>query len=104
MGNSITKITKITKKNGKKSNDSNAEDAKDTNIPDREEFRYVDGRRFHNVESAKYPVPNDDDECDRLHMQHFIIRYAWQSNFCSPVEHILNNDDSKVLDVGYVSL
>jgi hypothetical protein len=56
------------------------------------------------VDNAKYPLPNDDDECDRLHMQHFIIRNGWQSNFNSPVEHILNHNDSKVLDVGYVSL
>ncbi|CAG8450867.1 58_t:CDS:2 [Funneliformis mosseae] len=67
---------------------------------DREEFRYIDGRRFHNVQTSKYPLPNDDEECDRLHMQHFLMRYVWQGNFTSPVEHILSDENSKVLDVG----
>ncbi|CAI2178760.1 19507_t:CDS:2 [Funneliformis geosporum] len=67
---------------------------------DREEFSYVDGRRFHNIQSSKYPLPNDDEECDRLHMQHFLMRYAWQGNFASPIKHILNGENSKILDVG----
>ncbi|RIB28945.1 S-adenosyl-L-methionine-dependent methyltransferase [Gigaspora rosea] len=64
------------------------------------EFRYVDGRRFHNLENAVYPLPNDDDESDRLHMQHFLIRYIWQNNFSAPIEHILNDPNTKILDVG----
>ncbi|CAG8676062.1 14113_t:CDS:2, partial [Dentiscutata heterogama] len=65
------------------------------------EFRYVDGRRFHNVENAVYPLPNDDDELDRLHLQHFMMRYIWQNNFSAPINHILSNPGAKVLDVGY---
>ncbi|KAF0520751.1 S-adenosyl-L-methionine-dependent methyltransferase [Gigaspora margarita] len=65
------------------------------------EFRYVDGRRFHNLKSAVYSLPNDDDESDRLHMQHFLIRYIWQNNFSAPIEHILNDPNTKILDVGY---
>ncbi|CAI2182741.1 7052_t:CDS:2 [Funneliformis geosporum] len=71
-----------------------------TTDANKEQFRYIEGRRFNNVQSSKYVLPNDDEECDRLHMQHFLMRYAWQGNFASPVEHILNGDDSKVLDVG----
>ncbi len=71
---------------------------------DKEDFRFIDGRRFHNAENSKYVLPNDDDEFDRLHLQHIVIRYAWQGNFASPVEHILNSEGAKVLDSGYVSL
>ncbi|CAG8654355.1 15914_t:CDS:2 [Dentiscutata erythropus] len=65
------------------------------------EFRYVDGRRFHNIENAVYQLPNDDDESDRLHLQHFIMRYVWQSNFSAPIEHILLKPNVKILDIGY---
>ncbi|KAF0496830.1 S-adenosyl-L-methionine-dependent methyltransferase [Gigaspora margarita] len=64
------------------------------------EFRFIDGRRFHNVENSVYALPNDDDEYDRLHMQHFLFKYMWQSNFSAPIEHILNDPNTKILDVG----
>ncbi|RIB30402.1 S-adenosyl-L-methionine-dependent methyltransferase [Gigaspora rosea] len=64
------------------------------------EFRFIDGRRFHNVENSVYALPNDDDESDRLHVQHFLFRYMWQSNFSAPIEHILNDPNTKILDVG----
>ncbi|CAG8707395.1 1559_t:CDS:2, partial [Cetraspora pellucida] len=64
------------------------------------EFRYIDGRRFHNVENAKYHLPNDENESDRLHSQHFLLRYIWQSNFSAPVDHILSIPGAKILDVG----
>ncbi|CAG8587809.1 12007_t:CDS:2 [Racocetra fulgida] len=63
------------------------------------EFRYIDGRRFHNVENVKYNLPNDENETDRLHLQHFLLRYLWQSNFSAPVDHLLSKPDTKVLDV-----
>ncbi|CAG8681932.1 15199_t:CDS:1, partial [Dentiscutata erythropus] len=64
------------------------------------EFRYNDGRRYHNAENAAYHLPNDEYETDRLHIQHFLIRYMWQSNFSAPIEHILSKQGAKVLDVG----
>ncbi|CAG8659736.1 1331_t:CDS:2 [Dentiscutata erythropus] len=66
-----------------------------------EEFRYIDGRRYHNEENVGYHLPNDDEETDRLHEQHFIMKYIWQSNFSAPVEHILSKSGAKILDVGY---
>ena len=82
------------------------ENNKSTNVMnmDKEDFRFIDDRRFHNAENSKYVLPNDDDEFDRLHLQHIVIRYAWQGNFASPVEYILNSEGAKVLDFGYVSL
>ncbi len=96
MGN---KITKIKRKNNKL---PNVADVANTINLDKEVFRFIDGRRYHNVENSNYGLPNDDDECDRLHLQHFVLRYAWQGNFASPVEHILNRKGAKVLDSGYV--
>ncbi|CAG8718803.1 889_t:CDS:2, partial [Cetraspora pellucida] len=65
------------------------------------EFRYIDGRRFHNVENSKYHLPNDESETDRLHLQHFMLRYLWQSNFSAPINDILSKPGAKILDIGY---
>ncbi|CAG8457977.1 5347_t:CDS:2 [Cetraspora pellucida] len=70
------------------------------NTQSNSEFRYVDGRRFHNVENSAYPLPNDDDELDRLHSQHFFVRYLFQSNFSAPIGHLLSNPETKILDIG----
>ncbi|CAG8519039.1 14492_t:CDS:2 [Gigaspora margarita] len=67
------------------------------------EFRFIDGRRFHNAKEVIYALPNDEEESDRLRLQHFLIRYIWQSNFSAPIEHILSKPGSKILDVGYPS-
>ncbi len=94
----------FTEKKGKNNKSSNVADVADTINSDKEVFRFVDGRRYHNTENSKYALPNDEDECDKLHLQHIVIRCAWQGNFASPVEHILNSKGAKVLDSGYVSL
>ncbi|CAG8639570.1 3903_t:CDS:2, partial [Dentiscutata heterogama] len=47
-------------------------------------FRYIGGRRFHNVTDAKYFLPNDNGEVDRLEGQHFLYRHIWQGNFSAP--------------------
>ncbi|CAG8649429.1 16779_t:CDS:2, partial [Dentiscutata erythropus] len=64
------------------------------------EFLYIDGRRFHNLENVVYPLPNDDDEVDRLHFRHFLTKNVWKSNFSAPINHILTNPETKILDVG----
>ncbi|CAG8766408.1 2517_t:CDS:2 [Dentiscutata erythropus] len=68
------------------------------------EFRFSDGRRYHNVEGAVYPMPNDEDEQDRLHLQHFLMRYLWQSNFSAPINHILTKPGSKIIDIAYQAI
>ncbi|KAF9947852.1 hypothetical protein BGZ72_010221 [Mortierella alpina] len=58
------------------------------------DFQWLEGRRYHNTPGASYLLPNDIDE---LQLQHFILRYAIQGNYKSPL------DKSKVraiLDVG----
>ncbi|CAG8772121.1 7367_t:CDS:2, partial [Gigaspora margarita] len=64
------------------------------------DFRYDDGRRFHCVDDAIYYLPNDEDEQDRLHLQHFLIRYIFQSNFSAPIKHLLEKPGTKILDIG----
>lgn len=68
--------------------------------PDSSNFKYVEGRRYHSEEDSAYFLPNDEEECDRLYLQHFLIRYICQSNFSAPVENILSKKGSKVLDSG----
>ncbi|KAJ3032320.1 hypothetical protein HDV00_007695 [Rhizophlyctis rosea] len=69
------------------------------------------GRRLHNnflpisedsVPSDKlYILPNDDEEMDRLHLQHYIMGMLFQSNFSAPVGRTLKSEDgARVLDLG----
>ncbi|CAG8610207.1 11425_t:CDS:10, partial [Cetraspora pellucida] len=64
-----------------------------------EQFRYLLGRRFHNVTDIIYDLPNDEIEVDRLHLEHFLTRDIWESNFSSPIASQLEAGCS-VLDVG----
>ncbi|CAG8563746.1 6146_t:CDS:1, partial [Racocetra persica] len=63
-------------------------------------YRYIDGRRFQNIENTRYLMPDDDEELDRLQRQHFLFRYLWDSNFSAPINDILRDKKSEILDVG----
>ncbi|KAJ3033364.1 hypothetical protein HDV00_006472 [Rhizophlyctis rosea] len=74
-------------------------------------FRYdAQGRRLHAdltplsvdaVSSDKlYVLPNDDEEMDRLHLQHYVMKLQFKSNFSAPVSSLLHTPGAKVLDVG----
>lgn len=65
-----------------------------------DEYRFIGGRRFHNVGNSKYLLPCDDDELDRLHFQHYICRYIWKRNYSAPVKERLGAGGAHVLDVG----
>lgn len=41
-------------------------------------FRIKDKRKYHKVANSNYLLPCDDEEVDRLHLQHFMIRFAIQ--------------------------
>lgn len=56
------------------------------------------GRRFHNVEGSEYLYPCDEEEIDRLHVMHFMVRFAIQGNYLAPVSDSLRNG-AAVLDV-----
>ncbi|CAG8567560.1 1835_t:CDS:2 [Ambispora gerdemannii] len=62
-------------------------------------FRWIDGRRFNNLPNTVYPLPSDEKELDRLSLQHFLYRFLWKGNFCSPVERKLKTD-GLILDIG----
>ncbi|CAG8683662.1 16597_t:CDS:2, partial [Funneliformis mosseae] len=64
------------------------------------QFRYFNGRRFHNNENSIYFLPNDNEEVDRLQLQHFLFRYIWKSNFSAPINDLLDQGSANVLDVG----
>lgn len=62
-------------------------------------YKYRDGRRYHGNEEVAYLLPNDDDEADRVHQQHWILRYALQCNYHAPVTELLEKG-AVVLDSG----
>ncbi|KAF9178684.1 hypothetical protein BGZ51_007525 [Haplosporangium sp. Z 767] len=64
---------------------------------ERQNFRWIDGRRHHNMEEAVYVLPNDIDEMDRLHLQHYVIRHAFGGNTRAKFDAKIHKD---VLDVG----
>ncbi|CAG8474620.1 16654_t:CDS:2 [Funneliformis mosseae] len=65
-------------------------------------FRYIGGRRYHNVIDSKYYLPNDLTEIDRLEKQHYLFRHIWQGNFSAPIHENLRKKENHacVLDVG----
>ncbi|CAJ0766616.1 19645_t:CDS:2 [Entrophospora sp. SA101] len=70
----------------------------DVNKTCTEKFRFIEGRRYHNQKTL-YDLPNDNDEIDRLNLEHFLVRAVYQSNYSSPINDLLTSGIS-VLDVG----
>ncbi|CAG8624400.1 866_t:CDS:2, partial [Racocetra persica] len=62
--------------------------------------KVIAGIKYHNVKNSTYFLPSDNEEADRLHLQHYILKNVWQSNFFAPVEHLLRHEGAKVLDIG----
>ncbi|KAI8992429.1 hypothetical protein BDB01DRAFT_778423 [Pilobolus umbonatus] len=56
-------------------------------------------RKYHLVADSTYILPCDDEEIDRLHLQHFMVRFTIQGNYLAPVNDILRKG-GRVLDVG----
>ncbi|CAG8628946.1 11602_t:CDS:2 [Ambispora leptoticha] len=53
--------------------------------------------------NTNYFLPNDENEILRLQLQHYLVRFAWESNFSSPMIQRLT-EGAKVLDVGILEL
>jgi hypothetical protein len=47
------------------------------------QFNFKDNRKYHQVIGSNYLLPCDDEEVDRLHLQHFMVRFAIQGYFIS---------------------
>ncbi|CAH1758992.1 1648_t:CDS:2 [Entrophospora sp. SA101] len=63
-------------------------------------FRVIDGRKFHNVENSPYSFPIDEISNYNHDVQHDIYKEIWGENFSSPVHEILKLRNAKVLDCG----
>ncbi|RUP49336.1 hypothetical protein BC936DRAFT_142761 [Jimgerdemannia flammicorona] len=61
-------------------------------------WKWSEGRKYHDVPGLCYPMPVDDDEMNRLHMQHHLLRMVQQGNYLAPIKDSLVT--GKVLDVG----
>ncbi|CAB4420613.1 unnamed protein product [Rhizophagus irregularis] len=61
-------------------------------------YKFIDGRKYFKNKEWIYPLPVDEEECDRSQLQHFLFHHIWEENFSSPVKQILENG-GKVLDV-----
>ncbi|ORY95974.1 S-adenosyl-L-methionine-dependent methyltransferase [Lobosporangium transversale] len=59
-----------------------------------DDFKYYHGRRYHNT-SSLYMLPNDSQEVDRLHLQHYIYKVALDKNIHVPIP-----ENGRVMDFG----
>ncbi|KAI8147487.1 S-adenosyl-L-methionine-dependent methyltransferase [Fennellomyces sp. T-0311] len=61
--------------------------------------KFEGGRRFQDIENVAYFLPNDNEEVDRLHQQHWIIKAMMGGNYQVPIESKLQ-EGITVLDSG----
>ncbi|KAF9107660.1 hypothetical protein BGX27_008650 [Mortierella sp. AM989] len=61
---------------------------------DDEDYVWYHGRRYHNTDSL-YMLPNDSQEVDRLHMQHYIFKAALEKNIHVPIP-----ENGRVMEFG----
>ncbi|KAI9311347.1 S-adenosyl-L-methionine-dependent methyltransferase [Dichotomocladium elegans] len=61
--------------------------------------RFEGGRRYNGRLDVPYMLPNDEEENDRAHQQHWMINVAFGSQFDSPIEDQLEQG-IQVLDSG----
>ncbi|RIB24418.1 S-adenosyl-L-methionine-dependent methyltransferase [Gigaspora rosea] len=81
-------------------NQSNGVNSASDNLSNEGTSKFEDGRKYHNVKNSTYFLPSDNEEADRLHLQHYILKNVWQSIFSAPVDHLLKQEGAKVLDAG----
>ncbi|CAG8494640.1 8735_t:CDS:2 [Ambispora leptoticha] len=62
-------------------------------------FRYIDGRRYHNISESEYIGANDEEEANRLIQYHEVIKIVWEGLYHSPIENKLENG-ANVIDIG----
>ncbi|RUS24639.1 hypothetical protein BC938DRAFT_473290, partial [Jimgerdemannia flammicorona] len=59
----------------------------------------IHGRQFKAHGNPKYMLPGDDEELDRLLIQHYAVRFMFQGNYRAPIKAALERGIT-VLDVG----
>ncbi|CAG8680083.1 6858_t:CDS:2 [Dentiscutata erythropus] len=50
--------------------------------------------------SSSFQIPKNEQDIDRMQLEHFLFQHIWQCCFSSPIEQILKAGNAKVLDVG----
>ncbi|CAG8777686.1 14848_t:CDS:2, partial [Acaulospora morrowiae] len=60
-------------------------------------YEWLEGRACESDQIDPYSLPNDSSEIDKLHLQHYIIRYALNSYFMAPIDM---SKIERVCDVG----
>ncbi|KAH8654208.1 S-adenosyl-L-methionine-dependent methyltransferase [Ilyonectria robusta] len=61
------------------------------------EHEYINGRRYHNFRSGRYPLPNDDREQDREDMMHRIMLQATNGKL---IYALIDEDPQNIVDLG----
>ncbi|CAG8610562.1 11590_t:CDS:2, partial [Ambispora leptoticha] len=64
-----------------------------------QEFKYIGGRKFYDVNVAPYVLPADIEEDDRIHQQHFALKHICGGNYTAPIQDIIK-PGSRILDLG----
>ncbi|CAB4374685.1 unnamed protein product [Rhizophagus irregularis] len=64
---------------------------------DQDEVSY-ESLNSQDFQGATRSLSKDNEEIDRLHLQHYYFKYIWQKNFSAPIEHKLK-ENARVLDV-----
>ncbi|KAI8970868.1 S-adenosyl-L-methionine-dependent methyltransferase [Pilobolus umbonatus] len=70
-----------------------------SNSSDGKNFHLIDSRRFNNDQDVAYILPNDNSESDRLHFQHWALKYVLEGLYKSPVTDLLEKGIT-VVDAG----
>ncbi|KAL0080404.1 hypothetical protein J3Q64DRAFT_1701745 [Phycomyces blakesleeanus] len=86
-------------KNNNNNNNNNNRKSQFNTFDSPETCLWIAGRKFHQTLGSSYLLPCDEEEIDRLHLQHFMVRFAIQGNYLAPVSDILRKG-ARVLDVG----
>ncbi|CAG8518579.1 6396_t:CDS:2 [Ambispora leptoticha] len=74
-------------------------DNRSVSIEQIQEFKYIGGRKFYDINVAPYVFPTDIEEVDRLHQQHFTLKHICRGNYTAPIHDIIR-PGSKILDLG----
>ncbi|CAG8439735.1 9721_t:CDS:2 [Scutellospora calospora] len=97
MGNALARRHKSDKiyssGNSDSSCNSSLSEFTSTNI------KLIGGRPFIDDEASVYILPTDWEEADRIQLEHFAMKHAFDGNYAAPLSEIIK-PGSKILDIG----
>ncbi|RHZ87259.1 hypothetical protein Glove_38g39 [Diversispora epigaea] len=50
--------------------------------------------------AQNFHLPKNHSDIDRMQIMHFLLKLLWGNNYSSPIEPLLKNGNSRILDVG----